>query len=393
MARSDDILIIEDDNRYSRLKMIGWWDQERLQNSRVIVVGAGALGNEVIKNLALIGVGQIMIIDFDRIETSNLSRAVLFRAEHCGRAKAEVAAEMAKHLNPDCHFNAKTWDVLQDVGLGLIQSADVVIGCVDNREARLWINRMCWRVNVPWIDGGIQEISGVVKTFVPPHGGCYECTMTENDYRLLQLRYSCPLLRREDMQQGKVPTAPTIASFVGALQTQEALKILHGKSVGTGVGLVFNGDANRFYQTEFPRRNSCLSHETFGEIISVRLSVQNSIEELFVGAESIHDTRANYLELDRDLLLQLVCDNCNEMTDVNAPLHRFTIDDATCTNCGEVRRTNSTSRIDRESVSRQLSLFQVGIPENDIVKIHFDDRVVWLGIAGDADAWTSGRGL
>ena len=83
---------------------------------------------------------------------------------------------------------------------------------IDNREARLWINRMCWKVGTPWIDGGIQEINGVAKVFRPPDGACYECGMTEMDYQLINLRYSCPLLRQEDIVAGKVPTAPTISS-------------------------------------------------------------------------------------------------------------------------------------------------------------------------------------
>ena len=79
------------------------------------------------------------------------------------------------------------------------RDVDVVIGCLDNREARLWVNRCCWKVGTPWVDGGIQEISGVAKVFVPPDSACYECAMTENDYRLISLRYSCPLLKREDL--------------------------------------------------------------------------------------------------------------------------------------------------------------------------------------------------
>ncbi len=74
-----------------------------------------------------------------------------------------------------------------------------MIGCLDNREARLWVNRQCWKVGTPWVDAGIQEIQGVVKVFVPPDSSCYECTMTTRDYQLLNLRYSCPLLRREDI--------------------------------------------------------------------------------------------------------------------------------------------------------------------------------------------------
>ena len=98
---SHELLIIDDDDRYSRLRLIGWWDQERLASARVLVVGAGALGNEVLKNLALVGIGTVLIVDFDEIEKSNLARSVLFRTSDCGRPKAEVAAESMREMNPD----------------------------------------------------------------------------------------------------------------------------------------------------------------------------------------------------------------------------------------------------------------------------------------------------
>src|SRR5258707_3325621 len=83
-------LIIDESDRYGRLRLIPWWRQERLSAARVLVVGAGALGNEVLKNLALLGVGTVYVIDLDTIETSNLSRSVLFRAEDGGQSKAVV---------------------------------------------------------------------------------------------------------------------------------------------------------------------------------------------------------------------------------------------------------------------------------------------------------------
>ena len=91
-------MIIGDD-RYERLRMIGWWDQQRLEQANIVVVGAGALGNEVLKNLALLGIGNTLVIDFDHIEVSNLSRSVLFREIHDGQSKAIVAAKMAMELN------------------------------------------------------------------------------------------------------------------------------------------------------------------------------------------------------------------------------------------------------------------------------------------------------
>src|SRR3954471_12068118 len=99
-------LVIDESDRYSRLRLIPWWRQERLAAAKVLVVGAGALGNEVLKNLALLGVGTVFVIDLDLVEPSNLSRSVLFRAEDGGRGKAEVAARRACEINPDVTFIA-----------------------------------------------------------------------------------------------------------------------------------------------------------------------------------------------------------------------------------------------------------------------------------------------
>ena len=210
------------------------------------------MANEVLKNLALIGIGTVYVIDRDTIETSNLSRSVLFRAKDGGRPKAEVAAIRAKEINPEVSYYWMQGDVITDLGLGLFADVDVVIGCLDNREARLWVNRQCWKVSTPWVDSGIQEIQGVVKVFVPPESSCYECTMTARDYQLLNIRYSCPLLSRDQIMEGKVPTAPTIASMMGALEVQETLKLIHKMPVAAGSALVFNGVTNQFYRTQLP---------------------------------------------------------------------------------------------------------------------------------------------
>ncbi|MDQ3441704.1 MAG: ThiF family adenylyltransferase, partial [Planctomycetota bacterium] len=81
----------QQDGRFDRFKLIGWWDQRKLAAAKVLVVGAGALGNEIVKNLALLGIGNILIADKDRIEHSNLSRSVLYRAADAGMPKAVVA--------------------------------------------------------------------------------------------------------------------------------------------------------------------------------------------------------------------------------------------------------------------------------------------------------------
>jgi molybdopterin/thiamine biosynthesis adenylyltransferase/DNA-binding transcriptional regulator YhcF (GntR family) len=213
-------------DRLGTFDFISWWEREKVQEAKVLVVGAGALGNEVIKNLALMGVGHIFIIDFDNIEAANLSRSVLFRETDNRRSKAEVVAARAKAINPQIHVQYLNADVTTGLGLGIIRRMDAIIGCLDNREARLAVNRFCYWMDKPWVDGAIQELLGLMRVFVPGQGACYECTLTEQALRDLSLRYSCQLLARQNVLLGKVPTTPTIASIIGGMQSQEALILM-----------------------------------------------------------------------------------------------------------------------------------------------------------------------
>jgi adenylyltransferase/sulfurtransferase len=378
-------LLIDDDDRYSRLRLIAWWDQEKLSRAKILVVGAGALGNEVLKNLALLGVGTIFVVDQDQIEQSNLTRSILFRRRDCGRPKAVVAAEAIQDINPDSRVRPLAANVITGVGLGLFDDVDVVIGCLDNREARLWLNRQCWKVSTPWIDGGIQEISGVVKVFVPPESACYECAMTENDYRLINLRYSCPLLRQEDLAAGKVPTAPTISSVIAGLQTQEALKLIHQMPVAAGEALVFNGVANRFYQTAFQRRDDCLSHETYPRATPVPLSVeQHSAADLFQTARQHLDGREpRRVLLDRDLVVSINCSGCGTTRQVFRPQQDVGIEDARCPQCGELAKPTLQHSIDVNSDLAGEKLAALGIPPYDIVRVQTEDEEHMYLLEGD----------
>src|SRR4051812_11201290 len=255
-----------DDDRFGRFRLIGWWDQARLARAKVLVIGAGALGNEIIKNLALLGVGNVLIADMDRIENSNLSRSALYRASDNGKLKADVAARSAKDIYPDISAHAFNGNVVYDLGMGVFRWADVVIGGLDNREARLAINRACFRLGKPWIDGAIEQINGVARVFVPD-GPCYECTMSDMDWRLLQHRRSCNLLSRPEMEGGKTPTTPTVSSIIAGVQTQEAVKLLNGMAVIAGRGWVFNGLSAEAYHVEYQRKESCYSHDPLDEVI------------------------------------------------------------------------------------------------------------------------------
>jgi molybdopterin-synthase adenylyltransferase len=387
-------LFIDDQDRYSSLRLISWWRQDRLRSARILVVGAGALGNEVMKNLALLGLGTTYLIDLDTVEPSNLSRSVLFREQDGGRPKALVAAERSRELNPDVTVIPIHGDVMADVGLGLFADVDLVIGCLDNREARLWVNRQCWKTSTPWIDSGIQEIQGVVKVFVPPDSACYECAMTERDYQLLNRRYSCPLLSRDEIASGKVPTAPTIASMMAALEVQEALKLLHGLPVAAGSAHVYNGVSNQFYTTKLPFRSDCLSHETYPSPVELTVGHKQTALELFEAVRS-HLPGRLHLVLDRELVVAIECARCGWRSEVMRPRVKVKSAEAHCPNCREPARPVFESGIDQDSPLAAQPLSRLGIPPYDIVRVDGESESGFFLLSADREdgktGWESRR--
>ncbi len=370
-------------DRLGTFEFISWWDREKVQNAKVLVVGAGALGNEVIKNLSLMGIGNLFIIDFDKIEAANLSRSVLFRETDNNRSKAEVAAARAKSVNPQVHIQYMNGDVTTQLGLGIIRRMDVVIGCLDNREARLAVNRFCYWVNKPWVDGAIQELLGLVRVFKPGDGACYECTLTEQALRDLSLRYSCPLLARQNILLGKVPTTPTIASIIGAMQSQEALKVINEMPIQPGKVTHFNGMVNEMHTTAYVPRDDCQSHWTYGEITELPARAEHTTL-----ADLLRIARADLgpdamIELDQELITSLECPNCHTLEQVLKPLSEVSFEAGHCPTCGVLRETTLTHIISGEENFLHRTLASVGIPALHILRAHNGVEYRFYELTGD----------
>ena len=135
----------------------------------VLVVGAGALGNEILKNLALLGIGNVLVADLDKIENSNLSRSVLVpQRKTTGSTKRQSRPKPRKEIYPDQHTHAFNGNIVYDLGVGVYRWADVVHRRArQSRSPAQSINRNCYRTGTPWIDGAIQQIDGVARVFVP----------------------------------------------------------------------------------------------------------------------------------------------------------------------------------------------------------------------------------
>jgi adenylyltransferase/sulfurtransferase len=381
-AAEDERIVVPADagaeDRYSRFQLISWWDQARLRAARVLVVGVGALGNEILKNLALVGAGRVLAVDMDRVEMSNLSRSVLFRPADEGRPKAEVAAAAVRELNPDVRARALDCNAVYGLGLGLYRWADVVLGGLDNREARLHINRAAWAANTPWVDGAIERLQGTARVFVPPDGPCYECTMGPADWEMLERRRSCALLAREELELGKVPTTPTAASIIAGVQVQEALKLLHDQPTMAGRGFVFDGQNYDPYVVGYQRVEDCLSHDTYDPVESTAWSaatvtVGEALERAraTLGAEAVLDLRV-------EIVRSLECAACGETQEVFRSAGELTEADAVCPRCSEPRRPEFTHSLDGSEGLAERTLAGIGVPRFDVVIARSGlDRVFW----------------
>ena len=356
------------DDRFARFRLISWWDQSRLAEARVLVIGAGALGNEILKNLALLGIGRVFIADRDHVENSNLSRSILFRESDRGRPKAEVAASRAAEIYPGIRVQPFTGNVVYDLGLGIYRWADVILGGLDNREARVAINLASARAGKVWIDGAIERLDGVARVFDPATGPCYECTMGENDWKMLEARRSCALLSRGEMEQGKVPTTPTTASIVAGVQVQEAIKYLHGLEVITGKGFIFDGTYHQSYLVNYTRKDDCPAHEVDEPVDVLNAGVaETRVGDLLERIRSDLGPEA-VLETGRDLLAALHCTRCGEAQPIFTSLGKVTEAQGRCPRCNQPRTPSMFHTIDgRQGELLEMTLAEIGIPPWDVL--------------------------
>jgi adenylyltransferase/sulfurtransferase len=356
-----------DEDRYQRLRLIRWWNQERLRETNVLVVGAGALGNEVVKNLALLGCGNIWIADFDRIETTNLTRSPLFRASDVGRWKAEVLAERAHEMNPDCSTFPLMLDARYQLGLAFLKRMDFILGCLDNREARYYVNRSCFLLKKLFIDGGLETLNGSVTIFHPPQTACYECTLTAADRAELQKRISCLKSVDPEIKQ-HVPTAPTIASIIGGLQVQIGIRSLHDLSIPAGQRLGLYGLSDVFFQIQLEKSMDCGMHAYVDplpdSIESLNLSADIRLNDLLARLRLSRGASAISWQFDRDLTVGLVCTSCAKTIEFAGTQAMY--EGASQCECGGMYKQTLANEFTGEEPWGSKTFSELGFPQQHI---------------------------
>jgi adenylyltransferase/sulfurtransferase len=374
------------EDRYSRFRLIPWWNQAKIASARVLVVGAGALGNEILKNLALLGFRKVVVVDLDRIEESNLSRTILYRHADIGEFKAVASARAYRAIAGDAVVQPVVADVLRDCGLGLFQWSDLILAGLDNREARLWINRSAWKVNRPWIDGAIEGINGVARVFLPGAAPCYECTLGEVDWAILDRRMSCNLLANEAVPEGKIPTTPTISSIIAGIQVQEAVKLIHGMPTLASSGFIFEGLTHSSYTVKYTENPDCMSHYTFPDVIKLpERSCDLSVEQLWKRAQADLASAEVTLEFSRDIVHKLSCPHCGMEEDKFLALGKLLYKQGQCPNDGHMRIVHAVHGFSGNEPFASRALDQLGLPRFDIFLARSSGREIAYLLDGDRE--------
>ncbi len=239
----------EEIERYSRhiiLPEIGGKGQEKICQSKVLVLGAGGLGSPAALYLAAAGVGTLGIVDSDNVDLSNLQRQILHSSIDVGRPKTASAQEKLQILNPGTVVITHNFRLNSENILNLIEDYDVVVDGTDNFPTRFLVNDACVMAKKPLAHGAILRFDGQATTIIPEEGPCYRCIF------------------REPPPPGTVPNCQQagvlggVAGTIGTIQAIEALKIVIGKGrILKGRLLIYDALEMTFREVKVRKDQDC----------------------------------------------------------------------------------------------------------------------------------------
>lgn len=384
--------------------LLSWFKKEKVRDARVLVAGAGALGNEVVKNLALFGVGHIYVVDFDQIEITNLTRSVLFREEDAANHayKAEIVAKRAMEINPQIKVTPIVGNLFSEVGLGLYRSVDVVIGCLDSRIARYLLNRLSFRAGKTWIDGSIENLTGTVRVY-SPGVSCYECGLSREEFTNIMLRTGCADVVRNQGSAGRVATTPISASIVGALQVQEAMKVIHLDTDAAKQFQTLQGKMLRYegmtLTTNIYRfaswKNTCPAHDQWDNVIPCEgLSAELTVADALALLHKTLDTKTVEINMLNNKFIDCIISDQPEK-EFRVMIPESKLDDH-IKHDAELRQLSYRTlfhkhffeNIDESFPYQELTLRQIGIPAFDVVQVSTEKGVYYVELSADSSYYS-----
>lgn len=352
-------------SRYARHELIPGWNQQQLADAKVVIVGMGALGNEVARILAMSGIGSLLLCDPDRVEESNLSRTLLFRQSDIGNFKVEAAATALRAFNPALAVETRSLPLIHGVGLGEIRDANLVISCLDSRSARLQFTGRCQLVKASYIDGGTHPWGGEVRPYLDPEGPCYGCSLTPEERSVADVPWSCLDTRPESSRGAAVPSSALVGSWMGTI----AVRFLMHLSCPTGT---LRLDSSRGTTTVIPqvKEPGCPLHTSIDVVTKIGVRSQDTMGKL----RSV--LTPSSIPLVWEPVQKLIeCSHC----DFKETRWGLPIGDS-CPQCQHSLRPRTTIELD--TVPDDIKLAELGIPPREILTVKIGDDWQWFELEG-----------
>jgi len=355
-------------NRFDRHTLIPGWSQDRLSSSSVIITGMGALGNEVSRLLAMSGVGDLIICDYDWVEESNLSRMILFRQTDIGRLKVEAAAEKLQELWPGIRVQTRPFPLVHGIGMAELRDADLVLGCLDSRAARLQLAGRCQLVKAKYIDGGTHPWGGEVRLYLDPEGPCYGCSLAEKDRAVSDIPWSCLQAAEETKIGAAVPSSALVGTWMGIM----AVRFLMGLACPAGILRV---DATRgtTVNVEQKKDPGCMMHSPLEKVKGIPISNANSVEDLKKCLPAV-STPLVWSPIQE----RLECPGC-DYREVSWGLPSKAKE--LCPRCSRVLRPRTT--LELVSVPGDMELAALGIPPREILAVRVQQGIEWYELQNE----------
>ncbi|MBO6084575.1 MAG: ThiF family adenylyltransferase [Candidatus Methanomethylophilaceae archaeon] len=244
-----------DMDRHDRQRRIDWVDMDGIRRARVLVAGAGALGNEVVKNLVLAGFRHIDVIDMDDVVLSNLSRCLFFRdTDVRSGMKSEIVAERARALDPDAEIRPIVGRV-QDIE---DWDYDIILGCLDNILARMHLNASACGLGIPYIDGATDGMAGKLQVVLPGRP-CLQCASNRSHAKALEKRFTCT--GSASVFVPHTASDITTTSVIAAMEVREAMKAASDRQDLCTEGVTYyDGTAGEMFTLELDKDPQCPNH-------------------------------------------------------------------------------------------------------------------------------------
>jgi adenylyltransferase/sulfurtransferase len=370
---------LEKNRRQASLDDVPGWNAGRLHDARVVVAGAGALGAEVARQLALSGVGRLLIADALGVTIEDIGSSGMFRAEDVGMPRAHLVRSRLGALCPDLRAHAIAESPLS-LGSGVVRNADLLIAADCVPRARLALDRWCRKTGRAWIDASSGVYHGQFRVVRAATGACLECGMPDGVRKALTTALPAAV--------GTAPLAvPTTIAVVAGLIAQIALRLLcpvDGLPDVTGREYLFNGHTTQVTAQLLIRRADC-DHPDPPAVLEGPWSGETRLIELLDAARKALGADAA-LELDRPIAWKLTCDRCETSQATFRSALLLAEHELACRGCGVMRKAETLRHVAGKAPFLAMPVKALGLPPLPLFVARSSRGAILLEPTGDRPA-------